>query len=422
MIKRQAVNKNTATPMTKLVCHKGQGVCHVPPIVRSQQWNMIRCAYKARCPACWLKMCLRSFKMPAKLRSNLAEMLPVNMQSIENLALDTTLSGSFSWKKMLSSSTTSSHSSNNGGGSSSTGASKAGEPTMTFESIKLPETDNNLIHLENHTKRGTAHLRTRKKEEVNVGTLGTNRQKLNIKGPRVKHVCRSASIVLGQTLATFQNNIDIGDEHHLDIHNDDINSGMNLNECSSCAVNGVECNECSSSHQQPIQMIQQRKHSSDTSESSVTSSATSSVTDIELDDVKNTQANYTFQLSPKLQQVCSEPVYDAFEVSHHGFGLVMTRGVIPKEVCFLCGSAGYEEMMHCAICCEPYHHFCAGSDAECSLVGRWICPKCVVVCSECHHTATKTTPCLLCQQLFHTTCLGTETAVSMKSVTPFEME
>lgn len=29
------------------------------------------------------------------------------------------------------------------------------------------------------------------------------RQKIDLKGPRVKHVCRSASIVLGQPIATF---------------------------------------------------------------------------------------------------------------------------------------------------------------------------------------------------------------------------
>lgn len=34
---------------------------------------------------------------------------------------------------------------------------------------------------------------------------GQVRQKLSLKGPRVKHVCRSASIVLGQPLATFPN-------------------------------------------------------------------------------------------------------------------------------------------------------------------------------------------------------------------------
>lgn len=33
--------------------------------------------------------------------------------------------------------------------------------------------------------------------------------KINIKGPRVKHVCRSASLVLGQPLATFTGNLAI---------------------------------------------------------------------------------------------------------------------------------------------------------------------------------------------------------------------
>jgi hypothetical protein len=35
------------------------------------------------------------------------------------------------------------------------------------------------------------------------GSDVTRRQRLDLKGPRVKHVCRSASIVLGQPQATF---------------------------------------------------------------------------------------------------------------------------------------------------------------------------------------------------------------------------
>jgi histone-lysine N-methyltransferase MLL1 len=35
------------------------------------------------------------------------------------------------------------------------------------------------------------------------GSDVTRRQRLDVKGPRVKHVCRSASIVLGQPQATF---------------------------------------------------------------------------------------------------------------------------------------------------------------------------------------------------------------------------
>ena len=66
-------------------CFIFSGMCSVPPIVRSQQWKpgrgtQLRCSYKARCPACWLKMCLRSFNMPDTLRENMSLMLPPEMR------------------------------------------------------------------------------------------------------------------------------------------------------------------------------------------------------------------------------------------------------------------------------------------------------------------------------------------------------
>lgn len=57
------------------------GNCHVPPIVRSQQWKLLRCANKARCPACWLKMCLKAFQVPPSIRTGLTAMLPTYMRS-----------------------------------------------------------------------------------------------------------------------------------------------------------------------------------------------------------------------------------------------------------------------------------------------------------------------------------------------------
>lgn len=57
------------------------GNCHVPPIVRSQQWKLLRCTNKARCPACWLKMCLKAFQVPPSIRAGLTEMLPPFMRS-----------------------------------------------------------------------------------------------------------------------------------------------------------------------------------------------------------------------------------------------------------------------------------------------------------------------------------------------------
>lgn len=174
MMKRQS-NKNFSTT---LVCHKGQGMCHVPPIVRSQQWKLIRCAYRARCPACWLKMCLRSFQMPASLKQSLMQLLPKNMQIGDSLF--TSSLPLLSWQSAVES--------------------------------KNEENNTEPISSENDSNRirpRSIRLKTIKNEcKVTVvpPSQEIKRQKLDLKGPRVKHVCRSASIVLGQPLATFPDN------------------------------------------------------------------------------------------------------------------------------------------------------------------------------------------------------------------------
>lgn len=167
MIKRLSCGKNLAIPT--LVCHKGQGMCHVPPIVRSQQWKLIRCAYRARCPACWLKMCLRSFQMPVTLKNSLAQLLPKNMQG-PDLLFNTSLP-LLSWQ-----------------------AGVEGKTTVPAEKP-----------VESCDIQRSTRLKTSKIVEKPVVPAPNEikRQKIDLKGPRVKHVCRSASIVLGQPLATF---------------------------------------------------------------------------------------------------------------------------------------------------------------------------------------------------------------------------
>lgn len=176
MIKRQS-NKSINTT---LVCHKGQGMCHVPPIVRSQQWKLIRCAYRARCPACWLKMCLRSFQMPANLKHSLMQLLPKNMQINDNL-----FTSSFpllSWQSTVDSNNIEHH-----------------KEEQTSE-INTSDNERNRI------RPRSVRLKTIKSDSkipVTPPVHDIKRQKLDLKGPRVKHVCRSASIVLGHPVATF---------------------------------------------------------------------------------------------------------------------------------------------------------------------------------------------------------------------------
>ena len=88
MIKRQACAKSANSTLPQLQCHKGDGLCLVPPVVRSQQWNLMRCVYKARCPACWLKMCLKCYNIPSTLRTGLNSLLPPLMRdSVIDLSL-----------------------------------------------------------------------------------------------------------------------------------------------------------------------------------------------------------------------------------------------------------------------------------------------------------------------------------------------
>jgi len=62
--------------------------------------------------------------------------------------------------------------------------------------------------MERLRKKKNSGIKVRKKDGQKgdssaAGSDVTRRQRMDLKGPRVKHVCRSASIVLGQPQATF---------------------------------------------------------------------------------------------------------------------------------------------------------------------------------------------------------------------------
>lgn len=65
-------------------------------------------------------------------------------------------------------------------------------------------------------KRRHNRVKVRKKDKVGSDHQPDKRQKMELKGPRVKHVCRSASIVLGQPIATFPLNDDKETSDHSD--------------------------------------------------------------------------------------------------------------------------------------------------------------------------------------------------------------
>lgn len=97
-------------------------------------------------------------------------------------------------------------------GSSSKAVMNENSTPKQNQKVSQKADNKNTINLSEDTNR----IKTRKKEPVvlNQPTVTpvaavpvvsdqTKRQRIDLKGPRVKHVCRSASIVLGQPVATF---------------------------------------------------------------------------------------------------------------------------------------------------------------------------------------------------------------------------
>lgn len=182
----------------------------MPPIVRSQKWKVLRCSYKARCPACWLKMCIQSFQMPSQLKMNLINMLP---ESMRNLDLNCTTAS-----KQINNTTKCPIVKQTPENQIHISTKSAPETIVNTSdgSVKcdnlFSKTDALLNNIEAHISHKLRSKSTSQTKQIVTSntdfynsTEGTKRNKLDIRGPRVKHVCRSASIALGQPLAIIEN-------------------------------------------------------------------------------------------------------------------------------------------------------------------------------------------------------------------------
>ncbi|KAF5274604.1 hypothetical protein FQA39_LY07216 [Lamprigera yunnana] len=338
MIKCQISNKKL--PPTE--CLKGQGTCHVPPIVRSQHWKF-RCAYKARCNACWLKMCLRSFQIPPILKKNLINLLPEYMRESDPL-FNTSL---FSF-----------HTINN--------------------SVSASPQRSNISDIEQLRRRPL-------RKKVNSTEQRTiKRQKIEVKGPRVKHVCRSASIVLGQPLAVFPEGDKKPIESNIKLHEDVDNIEDNIE-----SKNIENCNLGISKLDVPKREKSNNKvpiHGSDVKVKRA----------IEIDN-----------------NICIDfwENYDPEEVGQNGFGLIASLSFPMLAVCYLCGSAGQDSLLYCCLCCEAYHAFCLEQPPQNIDVTNncynWSCPRCTM-CSTCGEADKQKINCQKCHRAYHPECFNTK--------------
>ncbi|KAF5273368.1 hypothetical protein FQR65_LT04660 [Abscondita terminalis] len=342
MIKRQSSNKK----LPNIECLKGQGTCHVPPVVRSQHWKF-RCAYKARCNACWLKMCIRSFQIPPVLKKNLVDLLPEYMRDLDSL-FNTSL---FSF-----------HTSANATVTSTPPVNKIIEEPPQFHVRRRP-------------------LRKKiVKETILAKPVNTKCQKIDVKGPRVKHVCRSASIVLGQPLAMFPGS------------------------------------------DKRTETIKKSEENEDTSEDRDTTLENKSISEdvfesLKMEKITKLQPN---SLESKRKRslegninICLDfwENYDLEEVCRNGFGLIASLSFPMFAVCYLCGSAGQDSLLYCCLCCEPYHIFCLEQPPQNIDVNdncyNWLCPRCTM-CSACGEADKQKINCQKCHRAYHPECFNTK--------------
>ncbi|XP_030371123.1 histone-lysine N-methyltransferase trithorax isoform X2 [Scaptodrosophila lebanonensis] len=236
------------------------------------------------------------------------------------------------------------------------------------------------------------------------------RQRIDLKGPRVKHVCRSASIVLGQPLATF------GEEEEALAPEPDQVPSAELPKPVATQIITDENDNCATCKVLPSTATTEGNSQTKTVTTSTELKSTkSNITESKKDiaptkltgkiTTRNSAAGGTSNgnaliVSSKkhmrqsnIGNICESSSggagaaqlvagqgrrsglpkdscrlalisidfwenYDPAEVCQTGFGLIVTETVAQRALCFLCGSTGLDPLIFCACCCEPYHQYC----------------------------------------------------------------
>ncbi|XP_055679085.1 histone-lysine N-methyltransferase trithorax [Lutzomyia longipalpis] len=293
------------------------------------------------------------------------------------------------------------------------------------------------------------------------------RQRIDLKGPRVKHVCRSASIVLGQPIATFPNespleNLDTPprpDSPHADVVGmvETIVERPN-SMCTDCGDTNTQVlglsppatpidspndeadvpmvekdSEMAGNEESVKENVMKTKASVDESQKPTTrklSRPSYNVTNLSnrLTAISSTKRIQQLTIQNPMVSIDFWENYDPAEVSQTGFGLILSESVPLRAICFLCGSAGTDALIFCICCCEPYHSYCvedeynlkptALDETGISILDmssgspnvrnrlNWLCPRCTV-CYTCNMASGSKVKCQKCQKNYHSTCLGT---------------
>ncbi|XP_061728766.1 histone-lysine N-methyltransferase trithorax [Cydia pomonella] len=446
LLKREKLAHKNGTIVMQ--CMREEGNCIVPPIVRSQQWKLVRSENRSRCPACWLKMCLRAFQVPPSVRAGLTAMLPPSMRASVKLSGPIVqvnplrLGAGNTW-------TTSSTSTSALTNAPPNNTENEGKSFVPLKINKRPEESNEKLieKVEDKTKKdqcsaeedGEAFSENRKRRITRVKVRKKDkgdskqsedpkRQKVELKGPRVKHVCRSASIVLGQPIATFPTQEE-KEKQEKSISFEEDNSLLPAIEKDVLATKVPSCDiemdtenkapaqlcEVTPAKEADIEMQEPKKRKIQDTELSIKvpskqeSSEDETVMDLvpkktvmkPLTNITNMRGRSQKFSQNRPELICVDfwESYDPDEVCSSGFGVIGTTPFTVARLCFLCGSAGKEKMLVCSSCCEWYHTWCAEDSAR----GGWTCARCVS-CAACARPAARLR-CRSCARHYHAACL-----------------
>ncbi|XP_078033510.1 histone lysine N-methyltransferase trithorax [Augochlora pura] len=422
MIKRQACAKSTNSTLPILQCHKGDGLCLVPPVVRSQQWNLMRCVYKARCPACLLKMCLKCYNIPSSLRMSLNALLPPMMRDPLSIPLSLSqqdndsqgqklISSKLGWPAEDSSEKNLFKSAMNWR-NIEMGQKTSCQGTGGFLYTKLDKFDSSLNISPSKKRRKNNRIKVRKKIKNPMFSSPPIsqcpqplRQRLELKGPRVKHVCRSASVALGQPIATFPS-VEGKEDTESNKHIPKTQKESDRSEKKDCAKDKepAKHNDENITSQSTVNTTQQSNLKRGKSQQSILTSNFQTVSKSNNDTVHTVSIDFWEQ-------------YDPSEVGAKGFALIGSELFHIPAICYLCGSAGKEPLIHCQCCCEPYHAFCLEpSEWNACAQPNWCCPRCTI-CQSCHLRSGPKLSCIRCRQSFHHSCLS-KSGVSARLYNP----
>uniref|UniRef100_A0A8C5G1U7 [histone H3]-lysine(4) N-methyltransferase n=1 Tax=Gouania willdenowi TaxID=441366 RepID=A0A8C5G1U7_GOUWI len=93
-----------------------------------------------------------------------------------------------------------------------------------------------------------------------------------------------------------------------------------------------------------------------------------------------------------------------------GLSILTSAPLMPPYVCLLCASKGQHEMLHCQVCCEPFHKFCLDPAERPSEENKenWCCRRCKFcrVCGTRNKPSKPLLECERCQNCYHGSCLG----------------